>query len=97
MQHHPVEREPARERRESRGDDRRLVGRELAALVQQPHDRLGEHGGGDARRHEQERDLANAYGNGVAEAAMSPRAASLEIDGNSTVATATENIPCGSM
>ena len=71
--------------------------RELAALVEQPHDRLGEHGGGDARRHEQEGDLAHADGHGAAEAVHVTRAASREMAGNSTVATATENIPCGSM
>ena len=51
-----------------------------------------------ARRHEQERDLAQAARDRVAEAAhVAAGVASRESDGKSTVAIATENIPCGSM
>ena len=46
-QHHPVEREPEREGGERAGDDRRLVGLEGAALVEQADDRLGEDGADD--------------------------------------------------
>ena len=47
---------------------------------------------------EQERDLAQAARRPCrAKPRMSPRAASRESVGKSTVAIATENIPCGSM
>ena len=44
------------------------VGRELAALVEQTHDRLREHRRDRARRKEQEADLAQAERDGLAEA-----------------------------
>ena len=56
-QHRPVERQPEAERGEARGDRGRLGRGERAALVDQAGDRLGQHCGDDARRHEQERDL----------------------------------------
>ena len=79
-------------------DDGRLLGCELAALVEQPHDRLREDSGGDrARGQEQEADLSEAERGGAAEAVgVVPRGEPRE-GGKRTVATATENIPCGSM
>ena len=69
----------------------------VAALVEQPDDRLGEHGADDRGRREQQRDLADPVRDRVGEARRSPRDASRESVGKSTVAIATENIPCGSM
>ena len=42
-QHRPVERQAERERGQGAGDDRRLIGREGAALVDEAHDGYGEH------------------------------------------------------
>ena len=56
-QHRPVERQPEAERGEARGDSRRLWRRERATLVDQARQRLGQNGGDDAGRYEQERDL----------------------------------------
>ena len=47
-------------------------GSEVAALVEQPHDRLGEHGADCARRYEQERDLPEAGRDRRAEAIVVP-------------------------
>ena len=57
-QHPAVEDEADRERHQALRDDRRVLGRELAALVDEPHDRCGEHDRHQARRDQEERDLA---------------------------------------
>ena len=72
--------------------------REVAALVDDPDDRLGEDGADDARGDQQERDLAQAAPRPSSGSRRSrARVASRASDGKSTVATATENIPCGKM
>ena len=67
-QHRAVECQPERERRQRSGDDGRLIGGELAPLVQKPDDRLGEHGGDGAGRQQEEADLAQAERDRVPEA-----------------------------
>ena len=97
-QHRPVERQAERERGERGGDDRRLVGRERAALVDQARQRLGEHGDDDARRARAgTRSAARRARPCCGSPVMSPRDAKRASDGKSTVATATEKTPCGSM
>ncbi len=59
-----------RRRRRARRRRRRLGGGEVAALVEEPHDRLGEHGGGGAGRDEQEGDLPQAGRDGAPEAVV---------------------------
>ena len=66
-------------------------------LVEQAHDRGREHGADARRREEQERDLARPEGTSARNPGPSRAAARLERAGNSTAATATENMPCGSM
>ncbi len=69
-----------------------------AALVDDARDRRREHSAEDARRDEGERDLAEPERDGVLEAVQILGVpASRDSRGNSTVAIATENIPCGSM
>ena len=62
----------------------------------QPHDRLGQHQQERRGRQQHEEDLAQADGERAAHAAMSSRAASREIVGNSTVEIATLKTPWGS-
>ena len=59
-QHRAVEGETKRERRQHFGDDGCLARPEVAALVDEANDRLGEHRREDARRHEQKCDLPQA-------------------------------------
>ena len=59
-QHRAVEGQPEREGGQGGRNHRRLPRAELAALIDEPDDRLREHGHEGARRHEQEGDLPQA-------------------------------------
>ena len=95
----PLKTSPALNAASAAGDDRRLR-RDASAprWKRMPDDRLGEHRADDRRRDQQERDLAQAVRRpcrGSRAGRRARRAATS--DGKSTVAIATENIPCGSM
>ena len=78
-----------------------LVGRggaELPALVDEPGQRLGQHGGEERGGDQQQRDLADAVAAGGAQARRSRGGRrSGDSVGKSTVATATLKMPWGSM
>ena len=74
------------------------LGAERAALVDEPGQRLREHGGEDGGGDQQQRDLADAVARWCGAARRGRRARrSGESVGNRTVATATLKMPCGSM
>ena len=96
----PLKASPSEKAASASADDRRLVRAvEGAALVEQAHDAARR-----ARRRRRSRARAGTrsaacrWPTRVArKPRMSPRATSRESVGKSTVATATENMPCGSM
>ena len=79
------------------GDDHRVLGGELSALVDETDDRLREDDREQTRGDEQERDWRNPPSSVRRSPAASPRAARRASIGKRTVVTATAKMPCGSM
>ena len=94
----PAERQAEGEPEERDRDEVRRLGVELAALEEQPHDRCREHDQERRRGDQQQVDLAHADPDARGACRATSRLAAMRLSvGNSTVATATLNSPCGSM